>query len=217
MAPRKSRNSAEELDIDELQQESTSSKKKKDKVPVILMLSGVLDADTHQGLVHELLSYHFSPDFNDTVTIVINSPGGEADVGWAIIDTMNFVRYPIQTTAVGFAASAAADIFCNGDIRVMGAHSLLMIHDTAMAAAGAYQDLVAQRKCQDLDHERGVLHYVNNSKYKTAEEVKQHLLVGRDLYLNPQEAIAHGLCDNIAVPNKSKRPKLTALPKKTFS
>ncbi len=218
MAAKKSRQSTEEIiemdDLPEDLQLSKPSKNNKKKPPPILVITGEITEDRHETIVTDLLAYHYMPGFNDTVTLLINSIGGDADMGWAIIDTMNFVRFPVQTTALGMVASAAADIFVNGDHRVMGANSMLMVHDTSSGVHGSYQDLVATRKYQDKDYERGLLHYINNSKYKSIEEVQKEILIGRDVYLTPDEAMAHGLCDAIVKPNSRKRKKLLKLPSK---
>src|SRR5690348_1289467 len=79
-----------------------------------LILSGSIRSG-HMGICHELLNYHYREDFDDHITLIINSPGGLCAIGWAIIDVMNFIRHPVHTVCVGMAGSMAADIFVNGD------------------------------------------------------------------------------------------------------
>ena len=50
---------------------------------------------------------HFNSGFNEPIQIIINSPGGFTDAGWAFIDMMEFVKNEIITIAVGEIASMA--------------------------------------------------------------------------------------------------------------
>jgi ATP-dependent Clp protease protease subunit len=172
----------------------------------IHLISGEIGED-HLDLCNELLAYHFTPEFKGAVTLIINSPGGSCEVGWAIIDVMNFVRYPIQTVAVGTVASMAADIFAHGDFRVIGENSTIMIHPHSSAGVGSHTHLIATYKGDLIEHERRLKHYTINSKYKTPDEVQKALFStpGDDLYLTPKEVLAHGLADEIAVVDKEAR------------
>lgn len=178
----------------------------KDKA--IHLVSGEISED-HLEICSELLAYHFNPDFKGSVTLIINSPGGSCEVGWALIDVMNFVRYPIQTVAVGTVASMAADIFAHGDYRVIGENATIMIHPHSSVGAGSHTHLIATYKGDLIEHERRLKHYTLNSKYKTQDEVQKALFStpGDDLYLTPQEVLSHGLADEIAIVNKEERRK----------
>lgn len=179
----------------------------------ILMLSGPI-REGHLGICAELLSYHFRPDFNDHITLLINSPGGSCEIGWAIVDVMNFIRLPVHTVVIGLAASMAADIFVNGDQRTMGEHSTLMIHQHSSLSAGSHSKLLASIKGDIIEHNRRLRHYVSNSKYKNIKQVEEKLLniQGEDLYLTPEECLEHGLTDSIAISNKkAKRRKAPAI------
>ena len=59
----------------------------------------------------------------------INSPGGEADSGLAVYDTMQSIPAPVRTVCMGTAASMAAVLFAAGTKREMLEHSRIMIHD----------------------------------------------------------------------------------------
>jgi ATP-dependent Clp protease protease subunit len=175
------------------------------KKRAILMLAGEIQ-EGHMSLVFELLDYHYQPDFNEPLTLLINSHGGRCDIGWAIVDTMNFVRYPINTVVIGMAASMAADIFVNGDHRTMGEHSTLMIHPHSSMSAGSHSRLLATFKGDQIENDRRLNHYLNNSKYKTIDQIQSQLIGvrGDDLYLTPQECKEHGLTDDIAYSEKRK-------------
>lgn len=206
---KKSRKADEEEEVtEEVVQESSILHDR-----AVLMISGELTGD-HLGVCHELLNFHYRDNFNDHITLLINSPGGSTDVGWAIVDVMNFIRLPVHTVCIGLAASMAADIFINGDQRTMGEHSTLMIHPHSSFSGGSYHKLIANLKGDVIENNRRIHHYVTNSKYSTIEEVEKNLFStrGEDLWLTPQECLDHGLCDAIAINSKErKRPKAPAV------
>lgn len=200
----KKQNNDEDLDLDlsDLKEESRASKELKNHA--VLMLAGPI-TENHLGVCHELLGFHYDEDFNDHVTLLINSPGGMCEIGWAIIDVMNFVRYPVHTVCIGFAGSMAADIFVNGDNRVMGEHSTLMIHPHSTLIGGSHHKLIASMKGDKIEYERRLEHYVINSRYTTREQVEALFTIpGEDLYLTPKETLDHGLTDGIARNSKKK-------------
>ena len=66
-------------------------------------------------------------------TMFINSPGGFILGGLAIYDTMDLVRgKPIQTIAIGLAASMASVVLAGGGLRVALFHARVMIHQPRM-------------------------------------------------------------------------------------
>jgi ATP-dependent protease ClpP protease subunit len=173
---------------------------------------GILIIDqtiTKQSLAYatrKLLEYHFDNEFIDPIQIILNSPGGYTDAGHAFIDLMGFVKNNVNTIALGQISSMATDIFIHGDKRIMAPNCVAMIHQFSSRSEGTYNDLVATRKYEDLEMQRHIDMLVDCSKYKTAKEVKEHLLKGHDNYLSPREMMKHGLCDDIF---KSKRPRHT--------
>lgn len=64
------------------------------------------------------------------ITILLNSPGGDEDEGWAIYDAIRNSRNPVRIIVYGQAFSMAAAIFQAADIgqRLMTRHSSFMMH-----------------------------------------------------------------------------------------
>ncbi len=204
----------EELTPEEIRELQTKEQQAAEvlKDRAVLVLAGPI-RQAHMGICYELLNYHYRDDFDDHITLVINSPGGSCAIGWAIVDTMNFIRHPVNTVCVGIAASMAADIFVNGDHRTMGEHSTLMIHPHSSLSMGSHSKLIANIKGDVIEHNRRIHHYLSNSKYKTLEKVEATLTgtKGDEVYLTPQETLQHGLADEIAYSSKkNKRRKKPA-------
>lgn len=182
----------------------------------IIMISGEISKETLARATRALLRLHFNKEFNEEVQIIINSPGGYTDAGWAFIDMMDFVDLKIRTIAMGEICSMATSIFIAGDERIMSPNSCAMIHQFSWGSQGTYSDLVAQRKAEDMEHEREIRHLIAHSKYKNEEDIRKFILLDTDHWLTPEEMQKHGLCDEVFVskkhrgqmkPKKAKRAK----------
>lgn len=155
----------------------------------------------------KLLAFHFKETWQEPIQLILNSPGGYLDAAWAFIDIMSCIRLPVRTIAVGEIVSAAAMIFVAGDERVMSPNSSAMIHHFSTMTGGSYPELVATRKSEDLQARRIVEHFIKHStKYKTAKEVEDKILLSHDNWLSPKEMKNHGLCD-IVLEARKKRTK----------
>lgn len=174
------------------------------KEKAIMLLSGPINVG-HLALAGQLLAYHYDDSFKEPITLLINSPGGSCDVGWAIIDVMNFIRLPIHTVAIGASASMAADIFANGDKRTIGEHGSLMIHSHSNMVAGTHSQLISAMKGDQMEMDRRRHHYLNNSICTTLDEVQSTFFSKDDLYLTPADCVKLGIADEIALSNKKDK------------
>ena len=183
----------------------------------IIFINSVITKQTLDRAYKRLLSLHFNPNFTDTIQILINSPGGYTDAGWAFIDMMEFVANDIKTVAIGEIASMATSIFIAGDERVMSPNSVAMIHEFSTGTAGNYSELVASRKAEDIEYQKDLDHLIRHSKYTTEAQITTNLLKETDNWLTPQEMKFHGLCDEITKPRTQHRRKTKKSTKKKSS
>lgn len=56
-----------------------------------------------------------SEDPDKEIYFYINSPGGSITDGMAIVDTMNYIKCPVETVCVGLAASMGAVLLTAGE------------------------------------------------------------------------------------------------------
>lgn len=174
----------------------------------IIFINDAITTDTLSGPSAQLLALHYDDEWPDDkeVQIIINSPGGYCAAGFAFIDLMNFVRFPIRTVAIGNVASMGAMIFINGDERVISDNCQVLIHQFSGGNYGNYADLLAGRKMEDDLHKIFIKNLIKNSNYKTEEELKKTILSDKDVWLSAQEAVVHGLADNVAKERPKRRP-----------
>lgn len=73
-----------------------------------------------------------------TTTLVINSPGGSVDQMNLLLEAGLKSTRTIVTKVPKFAASAAADIFLMGDVRLMGKDAKVLFHEVRIAVGGFF-------------------------------------------------------------------------------
>jgi len=135
-------------------------------------------------------------DSNKEIKMYINSPGGSAYAAYAIYDTMQHIKAPISTIAVGTAASAATALLAAGGKgrRYSLPHSVIHIHQPVGEAGGQASDIeISAReilRLKDLYAETLAKH-TGQAKAKILKDID------RDLYMTPQEAKKYGIIDKI--------------------
>lgn len=166
----------------------------------IIIINNVISKETLARAFRRMMILHLDDEFTDDIQVILNSPGGYCDAGWAFIDMMGFVKNKIRTVGMGEICSMAASIFIAGDERVLSPNCSTMIHQFADYGEGKYGDLVAKGKMWDMEMNKDIAHIIRCSKYKNAAEVKKYILKDHDHWLSPQEMKKHGLCDTIFKP-----------------
>ncbi len=130
------------------------------------------------------------------ITVIINSPGGEADSGFGILDMLQFVAPPIRTLVSGLCASAAVMVFLAGDKgqRLSLPHSRFMMHQPSSQSFGQASDLeIASTEIVRM--RRRYNQVVADAVGKDLETVTRD--VDRDFWLTAEDARAYGLVDRV--------------------
>ena len=159
-----------------------------------IVLSGEINNELATKIVSELLC--LDSINHDDINLYINSIGGNVTDGFAIYDTMNFIKSDVCTICVGEASSMGAIILLNGTKGKRSAleNSEIMIHQPLGGVNGQATDIEITSKRINEIKER--INKIIASKSGTAlEKVKTD--VERDYYMNAKEAQTYGLIDNI--------------------
>jgi ATP-dependent Clp protease protease subunit len=143
------------------------------------------------------------------VNLYINSHGGYISSTLAILDTMQFMGYEINTYCIGQASSTAALLLAAGTKgkRFALPHSRIMIHQPSGGVTGTSADIALQaREILYLKHLCAKLmsDLTGNSLEKIIEDSE------RDFFMSPEEACKYGIIDKIASQTRSadvKPPK----------
>lgn len=163
----------------------------------IIFVTGEVNQEMATVIIAQLL-YLDAIDNTKEISLYINSPGGEVDSGLAIYDTMQIIKSPVKTIAVGLAASMGAMILSGGEPgkRCALPHANIMIHQPLGGSKGqetemriAYEQMF---KCRETLE--GLLIEKSNGKL-TKENIRDY--TERDTYLTPKRAIELGVIDEI--------------------
>jgi ATP-dependent Clp protease protease subunit len=130
------------------------------------------------------------------VTVLVNSPGGSADAGFAMYDLLRWTSVPIRTVANGLVASAAVLVFLAAPkgSRLCLPNSRFMLHQPSTIARGQVTDIdIAARQIIALKRRyNGIVSEVTG---KPIEQVESD--ADRDFWLSAKEAKEYGLVDRI--------------------
>jgi len=161
----------------------------------IIFLTGVID-DNVSSLVCAQLLFLESENPKKEISFYINSPGGIIWSGLAIYDTMQYISSKIMTICIGQAASAGSLLLTAGekDMRFSLPNSRIMVHQPS----GGYQGQVTDIEIQTNEIIRTKKRLNQIYCKHTGKNIKEvEVIMERDKYFSPKEAIDFGLIDKI--------------------
>ena len=146
-------------------------------------------------IVAELLFLE-SEDPNKDIHLYINSPGGSVSAGWAIYDTMRYIKCDVSTTCIGMAASMGAFLLAGGTKgkRYALPNSRIMIHQPSGGAQGQASDIKIQAE-QIIETRRRLNQYLAENTGQPLEVIERD--TERDHWMSAEEAKAYGLIDEV--------------------
>jgi ATP-dependent Clp protease, protease subunit len=161
----------------------------------IVFLNGPVD-DGVSALVCAQLLFLESENPKKEISIYINSPGGVVTSGLAIYDTMQYIKSPVSTVCMGFAASMGSLLLCAGSAghRIALPNARIMLHQPSGGFQGQATDI--ERHAEDIIKTKRRLNeiYVRHTG-RTYEEVEKTL--DRDHFMSAEEAKAWGIIDHV--------------------
>jgi len=135
-------------------------------------------------------------DDEKEITVLVNSPGGSADSGFAIYDLLRFSNCPIRSIANGIVASAAVPIFLGADEGQTFSmpHARFLLHQPSMSARGQASDLeITAREILKIRK----LYNKIVEKHTGRKEADIEKDSDRDFWLSASEAKEYGLVKKI--------------------
>lgn len=132
----------------------------------------------------------------DSITVHINSVGGDMYAGIAIYNRLKGLAAKVTTINDGLAASAGSLIFMAGDTRKVNAGSNLMIHGAAGFLYGYYQvqDLKGIVKQLDAHNKAGINIYAEATG-KDKDTIKA--MVDKETWLTGADAVEAGFAHEV--------------------
>lgn len=128
------------------------------------------------------------------IKLVITSPGGDLDSAFLLYDTIRLLRSPIWTLG-RYCISAAAILLVAGSKRYLLPHAKILLHEPSGQMQGSAREWEIQQE-QMRKYKSKMVDIFMECGVKVSRE--QLLFdVDRDFWLEPEEAIAYGLADEV--------------------
>lgn len=161
----------------------------------IIILGAEINDHLANSIVAQLL-FLAAEDPDKEINLFINSPGGSTSAGFAIYDTMQYVKSPVHTYCTGFAASFAAILLLAGEKghRFSLPNAEVMIHQPHGGAQGQASDIEITARRFLRTRER--LNRITSERTgQPLEKVEKDM--DRDYFLTAEEAKEYGIIDQI--------------------
>jgi len=157
-----------------------------------------VNTETCKELISFILTKSFTRPRPKCLQIIINSPGGDLNAAFAVIDIMRGCPIPVHTVGLGQIASAGFMMFIAGKKgeRILTPNTSIMSHQWSWGSWGKEHELVAVTKEHELTSERMINHY-KRSTGMTEQKIRKYLLPATDVYMSAKEALKMKCCDKI--------------------
>ncbi|HHH80554.1 MAG TPA: ATP-dependent Clp endopeptidase proteolytic subunit ClpP [candidate division Zixibacteria bacterium] len=161
-----------------------------------IIFLGTAITDQVANLVVAQLLFLEAEDPTKPISLYINSPGGFVTAGLAIYDTMQFIKAPVSTTAVGQASSMAAVLLAGGEKgkRTALPNSRIMIHQPWGGVEGQVTDIEIHAK--ELQRLKQLLNEI--LAFHTGQPIEKiEKDTDRNYFMSAQEALEYGIIDKV--------------------
>ena len=194
----------EKLSMKYMAEEDTKEKKQQEPDPLMqkmletrtVMISGEINKELAEKVVKQLLL--LEAEGEGVIKVLINSPGGDADAGYAIFDMIRFVKPDVYTIGMGLVASAGALILLAAprERRIGLPNSNYLIHQPLSGIRGVATEIeIHARQIEKLRIKINKL--ISEETGKPIEQVG--IDTDRDCWLDAEEAVEYGMISKIVV------------------
>ncbi len=160
-----------------------------------ILLSGEINKMLAEKVIRQLILLE-EESAAEPVRVFIDSPGGDADAGYAIFDMMRFVKPQITMIGMGLVASAAAIILLAAprERRCGLPNSHYLIHQPMSGTRGVATEIEIHAKELEKLRQR-INRLVSEETGQALEKVERD--TDRDYWMNAEEAVSYGLLSRI--------------------
>lgn len=159
-----------------------------------IFISGEINKTLADKVMKQLLI--LEADSDDPINVYIDSPGGDADAGFAIFDFLRFVKPQIRTICAGLTASAGSLILlaAEKENRFSLPNSRILIHQPLGGAMGSATEIAIQAE-QILKLRQRINEVISEATGQPLEKVARD--IERDCWLTAEESLEYGLINRI--------------------
>jgi ATP-dependent Clp protease, protease subunit len=171
----------------------------------IVFLGTPIDDDVANVVIAQLLFLE-SEDPDKDISLYVNSPGGSVTSGFAIYDTMQYVKPQVSTICLGQAASMGAFLLAGGapGKRFAVPNARIMIHQPLGGFQGQATDIEIQAK-EILRIKARLNEILAKHTKQPIERIEKD--TDRDYFMGAGEAKEYGIIDDVIVHKKASEKK----------
>ena len=164
-----------------------------------IVILGEEISDALAGTIIAQMLFLEAQDPKKDIQLYINSPGGSVSAGFAIYDTMQYIKCDVSTICLGMAASFGAFLLSGGTKgkRMALPNAEIMIHQPAIHGNGIQGQATDIRILSDhiQQSKRRLNRILAENTGRTVKEIWE--ATERDHYFSAKEAVEFGLIDQI--------------------
>lgn len=164
---------------------------------IIFLSEEVTDASASSVIAQML--FLEAQDSDKDIQLYINSPGGSVTAGFAIYDTMQYIKCDVSTICIGLAASFGAFLLAGGakGKRIALPNAEIMIHQPLIGGNGVRGQVTDIQIVSEqmLRTKQRLTRILSENTGRTIAEISAD--TERDNYMSAQETLAYGLIDKI--------------------
>ena len=161
----------------------------------LVMVSGPIETGMANTVVAQLLFLE-SENPNADISLYINSPGGDVSAGWAIMDTMRYIKPNVSTIGMGLVASMAAVLLAAGEKgkRFVLPNTQVMIHQPSSGTEGKVTDMEIYLK--EVQYTKKAM-IKQMMEFTGRKEKEVFDAMERDNWMQAEDAKKFGLIDGV--------------------
>lgn len=161
-------------------------------------LTGEIDEDSVFAAMEWIVYENLDTKQGKTLTLYINTTGGDLYQAFALIDIMQTSQHPIRVIGVGAVMSAGFLIFAAGTKgeRYAAPNTSFMCHQYSDSVSGKHHDLKATMRDGEIMNERMVA-LLKETTGLAPSVIRKKLLPPTDVYLTSEEVVELGIADHI--------------------
>jgi ATP-dependent Clp protease, protease subunit len=159
-----------------------------------VLVSGTVDQEMAEKVITQL--FILNTDSHDPIRVVISSPGGHVDSGYAIHDVMRCIESPVITIGAGWVASIAVPILFGGEKgkRVSLPNTRFLLHQPSGGAGGQASDIRIEAQ-EILKIRARINSLISKETGQDVEKIAKDS--DRNFWMNAEEALEYGLVSKI--------------------
>ena len=159
-----------------------------------VLVTGQVDQELAQKVISQLLA--LNAENHEPIRIIVSSPGGHVDSGFAIHDMIKFIESPVITIGAGWVASIAVPIFFSApkEHRYSLPGTRFLIHQPSGGAGGQASDIRIEAQ-EILKIRKRLNEMIAEETGQTVEKIAKDS--ERNFWMSAEESVEYGLATKI--------------------